>query len=181
MNPMVETMSIIHCQWASERPFSKSMRHLSIPKLLRSQFDHFRISLYIKSFEWPIFGVAWTISPLEGFLHPWKFGSSQTNASSPSTKHNRVPNWTCSRHVPVLNSLCNSWTEMNGRNWALDLFCLEHLHDTVQWMALALLKITFQKLANFVYPIPSLARSHMQMIQIVQVMILHMPSKPACQ
>ena len=116
MNPMVETMSIIHCQWASERPFTKSMHHLSIPKLLRSQFDHFRISLYIKSREWPIFGVAWTISPLEGFSHPWKFGSSQTNASSPSTKLNRVPNWTCSKDVPVLNSLCYSRTEMNSRN-----------------------------------------------------------------
>ena len=130
LNPVVETMLIIPCRWASERPFTKSKRHPSISKLLRSQFDHFCISLYIKSREWPIFGAAWIISPLERFPRPWKFGSSQTNASSPYTKLNWVPNWTHSEDVPVLNSLCYSRTEMNSRNWALDFFLLEHLHDT---------------------------------------------------
>ena len=45
-------------------------------------------------------------------------------------------------------------------------------------MALALLNITFQKLANFGHLIPSLACSHVQMIQIVEVVILYMPRKP---
>ena len=60
----------------------------------------------------PRFEVAWIIPPLERFPHPWKFGSSQTNASSSSTKLNQALNWSHSEDVPVFNSFCYSRTEM---------------------------------------------------------------------